>query len=86
MLMARMHHSHAAHIKTELHRLRKEAPTKLSAPRRAALGLDVWPTAIKKAGKLQAEDSRASELLRKTLKAQMEAGELIRSSLSLGES
>lgn len=67
-------HSHAVHIKTELHRLREEAPTKLSAPRRAELGLDTWPTAIKKAGQLQAEDSRMSEVLQGTLRDQREAG------------
>ncbi|ORY92526.1 hypothetical protein BCR35DRAFT_348912 [Leucosporidium creatinivorum] len=63
----------AAHIKTELHRLREEASTKLSAPRCAELGLDVWTTAIKEAGKLQAEDSRTAELLQGALRDQAEA-------------
>lgn len=83
-LTIKSHYSHVAHIKAELHRLREEAPTQLSAPRRAELGLDVWPTAIREAGKLQFEDSRTSELLQETLRDQAGAGEFTPLSL-LGE-
>ena len=50
----------AAHIKRELHRLREEAPAKLSAPRREELGLNEWEMALKDAARLRNEESRTS--------------------------
>lgn len=68
--------SEVAHIKSELHQLRQDAPSTLSVPRRQDLGLDGWETTVQAFNRLRSDGSRASEKLEEVEEQERTAGML----------